>query len=162
MINHHFRIQSFNNLLSYLPQLRHLSINCLDGFDFNDIEFYPIILKDLKYVSLELELVYFNRFEKLIKNFFYYIEVLYITTKYDSQYLDAERWEELISTYMPNLRIFDINHDGSVQASPFEYHNFINQFNSSFWFKKQWFFTHQHDCEERLDTGIFYSTNPYR
>ena len=27
-------------------------------------------------------------------------------------YLDAKRWEQLISSYMPNLRIFDINHDG--------------------------------------------------
>jgi hypothetical protein len=162
VIQNRFRFQSFNNLLSYLPQLHHLTINYLDGLDFNDIEFYPIVLKHLKYVSLEVDLVYFNRLEKLIKNLFYYVEVLRLTTKYDVSYLIAYRWEELIVSHMPNLRMFDINHDGFRQNSPLSYHNLIKQFNSSFWIEKQWFFSHQHDSPDELETGIFYSTNPYR
>ncbi|CAF1190306.1 unnamed protein product [Rotaria sordida] len=134
----------------------------LNGIDFKDIELYPLLLEYLKYVSLELDLVYFNRFEQLIKNFFYHVEILHFTSKYYSRYLDAELWEKLITSYMPYLRIFDINHDGSIQHNLSRYHNWINQFNSSFWTEKQWFFTHQHDCQDTIGSGIFYSTNPYR
>ncbi|CAF3954073.1 unnamed protein product, partial [Rotaria sordida] len=162
VINHSFRFQSFNNLLSYLYQLRHLSINYLNGFDLKHMEFYPIVLKNLKYISLELDLVPFNQLEKLIKNFFYYVEVLRLTTKADSTYLDAKKWEQLIVSYMPNPRIFDINHEGSQQINQVTYHDLINQFNSSFYIEKKWFFTHQHYWQETIKSGIFYSTNPYR
>jgi hypothetical protein len=162
VINNRFRFQSFNNLLSYLDQLRHLSINYLNGFDLTDMEFYPIVLKNLKYISLELDLVPFNQLEKLIRNFFYYIEVLRLTTKADSTYLDAKKWEQLIVSYMPNLRIFDINHEDSQQINQVTYHDSINQFNSSFYIEKKWFFTHQHYWQETIKSEIFYSTNPYR
>jgi hypothetical protein len=126
------------------------------------MEFYPIVLKNFKYISLELDLVPFNQLEKLIKNFFYYVEVLRLTTKVDSTYLDAKKWEQLIVSYMPNLRIFDINHEGSQQINQVTYHDLINQFNSSFYIEKKWFFTHQHYWQETIKSGIFYSTNPYR
>ncbi|CAF4869907.1 unnamed protein product, partial [Rotaria sp. Silwood1] len=91
VINHYFRLQSLNNLLSYLQQLRHLSINYLNGFDLQHIEFYPIVLKNLKYISLELDLVSFDQLEKFIKNFFYYVEVLRLTIKADFTYFDAKK-----------------------------------------------------------------------
>ncbi|CAF4099524.1 unnamed protein product, partial [Rotaria sordida] len=162
VIKNCFRFQLLNNFLSYLSRLCYLSIDYLNRIDFKDIELYPLLLEYLKYVSLELDLVYFNRFEQLIKNFFYHVEILHFTSKYDSRYLDAEIWEKLITSYMPYLRIFDINHDGSIQHNLSRYHNWINQFNSSFWAEKQWFFTHQHNCQDTIGSGIFYSTNPYR
>ncbi|CAF1134906.1 unnamed protein product [Rotaria sordida] len=162
IIKNCFQFQLLNNFLSYLPRICHLSIDYLNGIDFKDIELYPLPLKYLKYVSLELDLVYFNRFEQLIKNFFYHIEILRFTSKYDSRYLNAEIWEKLIISYMPYLRVFDVNHDGSIQHNLSRYHNWIDQFNSSFWTKKQWFFTHQHDWQDTIGSGIFYSTNPYR
>ncbi len=45
VINSHFRLGSFNNLLSYLPEIRHLSIDCLDGSRYKDVELTPIVLK---------------------------------------------------------------------------------------------------------------------
>ncbi|CAF4187706.1 unnamed protein product [Rotaria sordida] len=163
VIKNCFQFQLLNNFLSYLPRLCHLSIDYLNGInDFKDIELYPLSLEHLKYVSLELDIVYFNRFEQLIKNFFYHVEILRFTSKYDSRYLDAEIWENLIVSYMPYLRIFDINHDGSIQHNLSRYHNWIDQFNSTFWNEKQWFFTHQHDWQDTIGSGIFYSTNPYR
>jgi hypothetical protein len=162
VINSHFRFGSLNNLLSYLPQLHRLSIDYLDGSYYKDVELTPIVLKYLKYVSIKLHYIRFDRFEKIVKTFFRYVEILRIKTKYDQAYFDAKQWEELIVSYMPNLRIFDINHDSLVRSNPLSYHDLIDQFNSSFWIEKQWFFTHQHDRKGSLNSGIFYSTNPYR
>ncbi|CAF2780093.1 unnamed protein product [Rotaria sp. Silwood2] len=54
---------------------------------------------------------------------------------------------------MPNLRIFDIHHNGIIRN---------NQLNSSFWSEKQWFLIHQHNWQEKADGGIFYSKDSYR
>jgi hypothetical protein len=162
VIKNRFRFHSFNNLLLYLPQLCYLSIDCLDGSQQKDVELSPIILKNFKYVSLKLDLINFNELKKLVKYFFHHIEVLRLTTRFYEAYLDAQKWEESIVSSMPNLRIFDINHDGLIRNNPLSYHDLIKQFNSSFWNERQWFFTHQHDWQERLDSAVFHSTDPYR
>jgi hypothetical protein len=162
VINTHFRYDSLDGLFFCLPQLRYLSINCLVKCSYIDINPCRIALKHLKYVSFKLDGIDFDRLQKLIKYFFRHVEILRLTTRYDQAYLDAKRWEQVIVSYMPNLRIFDINHDGSARNNSLTYHDLINQFNSSFWIEKQWFFTHQHDWLERLDSGLFYSTDPYR
>jgi hypothetical protein len=163
VINTGFLFESFGDLLNCLPKLRHLSVDYLIQSFYTEKELCPAVVKNLKYVSLKLEDIPFNKLEELIKYFFRRVEVLRLTTRYDKAYLDAKRWEQLIKSYMPNLRIFDINHHDSVlDNNPLTYHDLINQFNSSFWIEKQWFFTHQHDWQERFDSGIFYSTNPYR
>ncbi|CAF0874418.1 unnamed protein product [Rotaria sordida] len=164
IINGCFPFKSLNNLLCCLPKLRYLSINylvhCRDYLEREDLS--PIKLKYLKNVSLKFDCIRFDKVEKILKNFFYYVQILRLTTRYDQAYLNAKRWEDLIVNYMPNLRIFDINHETSMVNNNLSYHDLINQFNSSFWIKKNWFFTHQHDWTRRLDSGIFYSTDPYR
>jgi len=162
VIKTRFRYQSFFNLLSYLPKLRYLSIDGLDGSSYQHVTSSSIILNDFKHVSLKLDLISFDQFEIIVKNSFRFIEHLRVTTKYDPAYLNAKRWEQLIVTYMPNLRVFDINHDGLVQNGPLSYHDLINQFNTSFWIERKWFFTHQHDWQARLDSAVFHSTDPYR
>ncbi|CAF4115220.1 unnamed protein product, partial [Rotaria sp. Silwood2] len=129
IINGRFPFKSLNNLLCALTKLRHLSMNNLIHRQvyFQRENILPIQLKYIKYI------------------FFYYVQILRLTTKYDEAFLDAKRWEYFIISYMPYLRIFDINHE-----------------NYKFWIKKNWFFTHQHDWAKRLDSGMFYSTNPYR
>ncbi|CAF5114007.1 unnamed protein product [Rotaria sp. Silwood1] len=69
VINNRFRFPSFNNLLSYLHELRHLSIIYLNGFDLKDMEFHSLVLKNLKYISLELDLASFNQLKKINKQF---------------------------------------------------------------------------------------------
>ncbi|CAF3800333.1 unnamed protein product [Rotaria sp. Silwood1] len=156
VINNRFSIESLNDIFFCLPKIRYLSIDCLVGCDDPEIDEDPFVSRYLNNVSIKLDSINFNLLQKLIKRFFYNIEILHISTKSDQTYLDARQWEELILSSMPNLHTFDISHDGGT------YHDLINKFNSSFWIKKQWFFTHQHDSQETLDSGIFYSTNPYR
>ncbi|CAF4041480.1 unnamed protein product, partial [Rotaria sp. Silwood1] len=95
--------------------------------------------------------------------FSHHIQILRLTTSCDEKYLDAKRWEQLILFHMPYLRIFDIHHQCFVTDNKLKDHDIINQFNSSFWNEKKWFFTHQHKWKHhQLDSGIFYSTSPYR
>ncbi|CAF3768968.1 unnamed protein product [Rotaria sp. Silwood1] len=161
-VNGPFPNDSLNNLLYHFPKLHHLSINYLTASRVENSETHATsLLKHLKYVSLKLYLIAFNKFEQIVQTFFGDIEVLRISTQYDTAYLDAKRWEHLITSYLPNLRIFDIHHDGGVQRNQLTYHDLINQFRSSFWIERDWFFAHQHDWLERLHSGVFYSTEPY-
>jgi hypothetical protein len=168
VINTDFLIKSVNDLLLCLPKLRHLSINYLGDVHSLDMEMEmeeepPVILKHLKSVSLKIHLIRFNQLATLIKKFFRHLEVFRLTTKRcESEYLNAKQWEQLISSYLPNLRIFDINHDHDITDDQLSFHDLINQFNSSFWIEKQWFFIHQHAWLGNLDNGEFYSTNSYR
>ena len=162
VIKNHFQFPSFQHLLAYLPRLRYLSIDYIDGSAYSYANPSPMVLTDLKYVSLKLNLIGFDELEKLVKNFFSSIEHFRLTSRYDPGYLDAKRWEELIVSDMPNLRIFDFNHDGSTRFGSSSYHDLVKQFNSSFWTTRKWFFTHQHDWQGRLDSGVLHSTDPYR
>ncbi|CAF0998854.1 unnamed protein product [Rotaria sordida] len=162
IINSPFRYESFQKLFIYLPKLRHLSINYLLGSNNSQINFYPIELKDLKYVSFDLHSINFRQFKKLIKNFFHHIEVLRISTFDDFSYSHAEQWEELISSSIPNLHIFDMKNSYTTAMDGFLYLCLSGHFRSKFWKEKQWFFDHQYDCHESSNNGTFYSTNPYR
>jgi hypothetical protein len=161
VINGRFPYNSLDDLFFHLPKLRYLSMNCLVRCRIN-IDPVCTSLKYLKYVSLKLDGINFKQLEKLIKHFFHRVEILRLTTRFDEDYLEAKRWEKLIISSLPNLRIFDINHHDYVREKNVTYHDLINQFNSPFWIEKQWFFTHQHDWQEIPDGGIFYSTDPYR
>ncbi|CAF2994053.1 unnamed protein product, partial [Rotaria sp. Silwood2] len=162
IIDSPFRYESFNKLLICLPKLRYLVINYLIGSNYSEIDFNPIILKDLKYISFGIYSINFYQFKKLIKNFFNSIEILHISTYNNSTYSHAEQWEELISFSMPNLRIFDIQNHYTEAIDQFLYLCLSGQFESKFWTEKQWFFEHQHDYHESSNNGIFFSTNPYR
>ncbi|CAF3635086.1 unnamed protein product [Rotaria sp. Silwood1] len=162
VINSRFPFDSLSDFFFCLSNLRYLSINCLVGSRHSDIHNYPIVLKHLKHVSMKLDYIHFNLLKKLIKHFFRHVEVLRLTTQFYHAYLNAKRWQELIQTHMPNLRIFDIHHEDSIEDNHILYHNLMEEFNSLFWIERQWFFAHQHDWQQTLDSGIFYSTNPYR
>ncbi len=164
VINGPFRYESFEKLFIYLPKLRHLSINFLLGLHhYPPMDFSPIELKDLKSISFNLHhSIHFDQFQKLIENFFHHIEVLRLSTFDDISYSHAEQWEKLISSFMPNLRIFDIQNSYNHILDHFLYLCTSGDFYSKFWSEKQWFFLHQYDSYENSSNGRFYSTNPYR
>jgi hypothetical protein len=113
----------------------------------------------------------FNDFELLVIDLFRQVQVLRIEihsfhfSATNMGYLNADRWEQLISTHMINLRIFDLqleydlcNDNTGRQACETE----VSKFNSLFWIKHQWFFQHQCYKNRNFNTNIFYSPNPYR
>ncbi|CAF1261763.1 unnamed protein product [Rotaria sordida] len=164
IINGPFPFNTFNNLLCCLPKLKHLSMNSIVGSQMiSEIqELSPIELKYFKHISLKIDYIHFGKFEKIIKDFFHHVQTLHLTIIGDKSSLDAKQYQELITSYMPYLRIFDINHEYSIGKNDLTYHDIINQFNSSFWIENKWFFTHQHRRTLGPHTGIFYSTAPYR
>ncbi|CAF4187660.1 unnamed protein product [Rotaria sp. Silwood2] len=124
-------------LLSYVPQLRRLSIHCLDGS------------------------------QSMFRSIFHHLQVLHISTSYDEAYLDACRWKKWILSYTPNLHIFDFQYINSVQNAASDnnqmiYNDVIKQFSSLFWSERKWFFAYDFYRQEYRDHVIFYSTDPYR
>ena len=145
-------------LLSYVPQLRRLSFDYSKRIN-NSVLNRPITLNYLTHLFLKINNISFNDFELLIKSLFRTIQVLHISAGVGEEYLNANRWEQLISSFMPFLRVFDIYIDSSSRL-PFE--SRINEFNSAFWLERQWFFAHQDNFNNYQNEIAFYSTAPYR
>ncbi|CAF1183921.1 unnamed protein product, partial [Rotaria sordida] len=161
IINNRFSIDLLYQILPSLPKLLYLSIDCLNGSNYSYINQTPITLKYLKTLSINVDHVNFNLFQQLFKYCFSSLEVLHLTT-HDPTYLASKQWEELISSSMLNLRIFDIYYRNIVQRNDFIYIPLIYQFDSSFWTQRQWFFARAHYENNFSNYVILYSRNPYR
>jgi hypothetical protein len=171
VINSKVSINELDSLLSYVPQLRRLSFDYFDGYISSRICTNAIQLNYLTDVSLKSHSMSFNDFELLVIDLFRQVQILRIEiysvyfSATNMGYLNANRWEQLISTHMINLRIFDLqlecalyNEHTDRQACDTE----VNKFNSLFWIQHQWFFQHQFYINRDHHTILFYSTNPYR
>ncbi|CAF2770403.1 unnamed protein product [Rotaria sp. Silwood2] len=133
----------------------------------------PPVLNHLTHVSLKLNYIRFDQFEQLGIDLFAKIQALRVSINYNSDvaYMDGNRWEKLILSHMPNLRIFDIRHESwpSNTTANNNSNNIeltldsrINQFTSPFWIERQWSFALQHNQSRYGNPTIFYSTDPYR
>ncbi|CAF4809724.1 unnamed protein product, partial [Rotaria sp. Silwood2] len=71
--------------------------------------------KSLIHVPINLRDINFDKFELMIKSLFNQLQILHLTTNYDGTYFDAHRWEQLILSFMPNLRIFDFEHINPIE-----------------------------------------------
>jgi hypothetical protein len=164
VINSKFDFNELPYLLSCVPHLRRLSIDCLyRNYDSRSRAFSKVSDK-LTHVSLKLERIDFDRFEPLIINLFSSLQVLRISPSDDIAYLDAKRWEQLILSHMTHLRVFDIRyvHKARRDSSCLTQDALIKQFTSSFWVERRWFFAHRYRKVNRINDGIFYSIQPYR
>ena len=153
------------SVLSYLPQLRRLSWHNFSNSHNNQPITGHVELKHLTHLNLELRVTGFDQFEAMIIGLFPCLKVLHLSISFAPGYCDADRWERLVLSSLPKLRIFDLKHQYSfltsdeLSATSWRLHRI---FASSFWLEHQWFFTHQVCFESGLYHLIFYSTNPYR
>jgi hypothetical protein len=92
------------------------------------------------------------------------LKLLHLSIRGEEAYLDADRWQRLISFHIPDLKTFDFEHSMwfDTKEALDDYHAKIDQFASSFWRKRKWFFVHQHHATYRAGATKFYSTQPYR
>ncbi|CAF0781370.1 unnamed protein product [Adineta steineri] len=139
IINNEISIDQLTIILSYVPQLRRLSISYLTKSKHNRIDKDSINLNHLTNVSIRLLCVPFDQFEILMINHFRQIQVLSIAIYFlygihpnTDEYIDADRWERLISTHMLNLRIFDFQYTSHGCDSDYkhpEFETLVNKFN---------------------------------
>jgi hypothetical protein len=171
VINNEISIDQLDCLLSYVPKLRRLSLAHLNRSIGRRTRISSITLNCLTNVFLKLYSVSFDDFEQLARDFFHQVHVLRIEiscNQYynaDMDYLNADQWERLISTHIPNLRIFDFQHEYRCRYNnngQQAYETQVNKFNSSFWMKHQWFFEHQYYDSKYCVGTVFYSTNPHK
>ncbi|CAF2153987.1 unnamed protein product [Rotaria magnacalcarata] len=81
----------------------------------------------------------------------------------DKTYLDPNRWEKLILSYMPYLRIFDIQWEYFPQKNVNTTDIFmIESFRTQFWLERQWFFIFTLESANDDCYRVLFSTNPYR
>ena len=165
-------LNQLDALLSYVPQLHRLSLGQLvANYGTNYASSNAVILNYLSNVSLDSCRMSFSLFESLVRNFFRQVQILRLTVfsrwcdSATMEYLSADRWQQLILTSIPNLRIFDFWY----RCCSLGFYNIgqkhqtkINQFNSLFWTQHRWFFEFQYDKTNHQENILFYSTNPYR
>jgi hypothetical protein len=155
-------MDELNTFLSYIPKIRRLSIRNLCESSKKHIEFHPVLLNQLTHVSLTITQLNFDEFESIMKILFHQIQVLYISKKNNLVYIDANRWEKLIVSHLPNLRLFNFQYKHYFNKINHLFHDdLFNKFNSSFWFQRKWFFEHHIYYDRDKDYVIFYSINPY-
>ena len=81
------------------------------------------------------------------------------------KYVNANRWQQLISTSMRHIQIFDLQHIYCLWRSPIDrqvYQSETDNFSSLYWIEHQWFFDYQHYKPEDFNNAVFYSTTPYK
>jgi hypothetical protein len=158
---HHFcTFNELERILSYTPQLRRLNLSY--SIDSHSLigTISPIKLSNLTYISINTPYMLFEEIKRFITNFDCTLKVLrFVSRSSDVTYLDADRWEELILKYFPQLEIFYFQHSKEIEH---EYKSSIylpnfNQFNSAFWIERKWEF------ETKVDGWkIIHSIRPYK
>jgi hypothetical protein len=103
--------------------------------------------------------VEFDDFEVFLKKICSKLQVLHLKTSSDIDYLDANRWKQLIKKHMPHLYNFHFDHHMCIADGDdiIPDHKIINQFISPFWIDHQWFIELEDDTN-----GLIYSIHRYK
>jgi hypothetical protein len=109
---------------------------------------------------MDMHYVTFDELECLISNLECELKVLRVVTlSPDSDYFNADRWEELITEYLPQLEklYFQYNKQLDPEYDSPIYSKDPNQFISSFWIEQEWLLEIEMDSFE-----VVYSIRPYK
>ena len=164
IIDAHYNLDDLIELLAFTPHIQVLSTRIFT-LDRGRIELF-VVPKSLTNVCLKLERVSFDEFEWFISSFSDQLRVLRIVTENEIGFLDAHRWEKLISQRMSRLDRFDFQHQVLISGdlgNLAEHFSRMELFRSSFFTDRKWFFTYKsYRTGIQSQRVIFYSTRPYR
>jgi hypothetical protein len=163
-VDHDCTLDEVIMLLSCTPQLCRLTCSRVD----EPKKIIPpeafTTISSLKRISIDMCYAKFDELEMFITKISPQLQVLRINSLNDATYLDADRWERLISQHLLHLDKFEFNYEETIdedwEITP--YHALINRFNSSFWIKRKWLFRLCIDTNDWIDNTITYSIFPYR
>ncbi|CAF0851967.1 unnamed protein product, partial [Adineta ricciae] len=166
IIDHDMSFSQLKSLLSCVPQLRYLTCYAVVSSYGSSSETFTDLLCNLTHVSLQMTDILFNNFEPMIRDLFHHLQVLRISTNRDSEYLNAVRWERLITTFIPQLRVFDLQYTdfGRFDNDPNQhnYESILNKFGTPFWHQRKWFFGYRLEQGTYYNHVTFYSRRSYR
>ncbi|CAF0930419.1 unnamed protein product [Adineta steineri] len=141
IINHHCAFDTLCTLISYTPQLCHLSLDDLSDCDSDNEIIFSVTLPNLTYLSIGSCNVTFENLEALIIESECNLKVLHVSFYYYyNVYFDDDPWEELIINYLPELKKLQLEYRHDIDPELGSSSNFKppDQFNSLFWNKKKW------------------------
>ena len=163
ILNTSIRLNDLDLLLFYLLNLHYLSIDYLNGSSLQQTtKSNPIQLISLIKLNLTVRFIKFDQFKQLIIDYFPSIEILYLSSNSDRTYLNAQRWEQLITNHMKSLKRFDLQFIGFQRTIDYiNNHHMIERFLSKFSIERQYFFNNQYEQDGYFHQDFFYSTNPY-
>ena len=157
-------IYELNTLLSYVPQLRRLSIYLERTWSFPQQKRLSMC-NQLNHVNLRVDNIRFQTLEQMFMEILPSSEVVHLTLTVhdasDDAYLNASQWEQLITIYIPNLQIFDLQCDVSMHDENSRL-DIDKQFSSSFWIKRQWSFAHHFYYKRFSQHTLLRSTNVFK
>lgn len=154
-------------LLTCTPHLKRLDFNFSKcRYNLRAID-STIISSRLTHLTVDMGLTSFDHFERITTNLLSHLQVLYVSVKQNKNYLDADRWEQLISSSMPDLRKFDLDYSYHIYGSYTGWNQpdcdeMLRKFSSSFWSQHEWYFEYQLAVNEYAGEMWFFSVNPYR
>ncbi|CAF3032480.1 unnamed protein product [Rotaria sp. Silwood2] len=143
VIDHCCSLNELIAILSHTHQLCRLTCQQVNESNENIVKDTLHMIYSLTRISITKCYAEFDELEMFLTMISPQLEVLRINTFNDVTYLDADRWERIISQFLLHLDLFQfqykelIDEDFKLTA----YHELINHFNSSFWIKRKWFFT---------------------
>ncbi|CAF1663456.1 unnamed protein product [Adineta ricciae] len=139
-IDHTCKFDGLISLFHHTPQLRRLICTDLQKADRKvDSEQIPTLLY-LKSLRIDRCYIDFDDFEMLIRKVSSQLEELCVRRDFGMNYLNANRWEMLITDFLPHLKRFTYKCFGS-NSRVLEDRNLrevIHRFTSPFWINKRW------------------------
>jgi len=158
VINHCCNLDELTSILCHTPHLRYLTCEQLVETDEISKKEVRLALSNLTRACFHNCNVDFDAFEMFIKKISSQLEVLRLETSSHPDYLNATRWKQLIRKHIPRLRKFHFDHQvyDPVFNKLSPNHEAINQFASTFWIERQWFFEFKDSIDEHV-----YSIHPY-
>jgi hypothetical protein len=155
---------SLYTLLSYTPQLQRLSADWIVHSQALPTKqlIFPL---NLTHLSLSHWFLSFDEFQSLILIIGSQLELLYISLSRDIHCLNAHRWQQLISRHMPRLFKFIFHYGGPMVQNTngnTDCQELVDQFSSSFWVERKWFFAHKHRQVSNEEYLSFYSIQTQR
>ena len=140
ILHHNCTLQELFSILRHTPQLRYLSCGSLIKSDTPIDTKKPVMLPSLIDLRIGRSQLGLDACEIFLKSISSKLQVLSIKNFVDKHSLDADRWERLITNYIPHLRHFDYRELYTYANAADPVYMKMDQFTSPFWIERQWFF----------------------
>jgi hypothetical protein len=142
VMRHKCTLNKLISILYHTPRLRRLSCGELLESDENMNNEISLTLPDLTCIRVGLCFIKFDELERFMQKIGGQLKEFYNWSFPNANYIDPDRWKQLILQHIPNLSEFHvqclINVDDHFKDTYFD--TFLNQFSSQFWIDHGWVF----------------------